>query len=112
MIRIENSEITISGDLETLLLEAAGVVHSVAKAALKRAEENRAKFDYDDIVVRILDKLVMLKKFDVEEIAASGMDELKKDFFKSLTKVREANGRKPTFIDYDTNAFRNIIRDE
>jgi hypothetical protein len=115
MIRIDGIEIAMEGSFGTLIREAARAVHTVAKAASEKFKEDGDEVDYNMVVEYILEELSKLKAFDKDDDSVIDLPkEIEEDFFKQLREVRESNGHKPNFIDYDTqkpdpNAGKKII---
>jgi len=110
MIKINGGGVTLEGQLGDLIIEAARIIDSVAKAVERKLKSEGASTlvrnteekntDYDFTVDAILQYLEHMQKIDVRDQSWEENSEI--EFLQEAVDLRNKHHSKKDFIDYDS----------
>ncbi len=101
MIKIENGNISLEGQLGDLMIDTARVIDAVASAIEKKADEDG--IDYDFAINAILKFVEQVKKISASDNVWGYEDELK--FLQEARDLRNRHNDDDDFIDYDSGSI-------
>ncbi len=100
MIKLENGQMAMEGQLGDLIIEAARVVDAVAAAVTKKADQEEITYDF--AVEAILKFVDQVSKINMEDNVWGYDDEIK--FLQEARDLRHQNKDAVDFIDYDSGS--------
>ncbi len=100
MIKVENGNISIEGQLGDLMIDAARILDAVASAVERKAGEDEV--DYDFVINSILKFVEQVKKISASDNVWGYEDELQ--FLQEARDLRNKHHGDKDFIDYDSGS--------